>query len=45
MEDPRFNSGHDYTKASGGFLARVGCSPSFGPKESVFKVDRCLSKK
>ena len=22
----------------------VRCSPSFGPKDSVFKVDRCLSK-
>ncbi len=26
-------------------MPEVRCPPSFGPKESVFKVDRCLSKK
>ena len=27
------------------FFHPMRCSPSFGPKESVFKVDRSLSKK
>jgi hypothetical protein len=25
-------------------FCRVRCSPCFGPKDSVYKVDRCLSK-